>query len=86
MPSYFVSPQLRDMEDRARASEEIVVTLEKKVVELEGKVTEFMEKESSWKAREEDLSGMQAEWDEERMTLQKGCIDGYEEGFAKAMR
>jgi len=60
--------------------------VESRMVDFEKEVAKMGHKESEWKKWEEELARKEAEWDEEKLQLQRGCVDAYEEGFMKAMR
>jgi len=55
------------------------------MTELEKKVAGLGQKQSEWRARVEEFAHTKAEWEEEKMQLQRSCVDPYEEGFMKAM-
>jgi len=52
---------------------------------LENEVAELAQKESRWKEREEDIVRQKSEWKEDKIQLERGCVDTYEKGFIKVM-
>jgi len=64
-------------------TESALKEVEDEMVDLKKEVAK---KESNSQRWEEEFARKEAGWDEEKLQLQRGCVDAYEEGFMKAMK
>jgi len=56
------------------------------MTDLEKEVATLGQKEAQWKKREKELMHKETDWEEEKIQLQRDCVEAYEEGYIKAMR